>query len=311
MSAAVRRILIGLLAALVCHATTASASETGAAAVVHAIPGLVPGEGFGVERGYAPSPLGQVHYQDVRPTQADPRQPVYVLLHQVPWFHVYYNRAQAELARRGIRSIAFDTPGYGLSARPRSPPDIAAYARAIEAAIDHLKLKRIVLVGHHTGATIGVEIARTQPRRLAWLVLHGVALYTPAEAAARLAAPHWDQNYKAEGAHLGDRWLYLTGRVAGSPDSIQWSVLSLYLAGDTEWYGHHAVFRYDMGGALAALRVPVTVLSNDDDLLDFTFERVRALRPDFVFNHLSAHSSNMAFDEPVPWVAAVVGDAAP
>jgi pimeloyl-ACP methyl ester carboxylesterase len=205
MSAAVRRILIGLLAAWVCHATTASASETGAAAVVHAIPGLVPGEGFGVERGYAPSPLGQVHYQDVRPTQADPRQPVYVLLHQVPWFHVYYNLAQAELARRGIRSIAFDTPGYGLSARPRSPPDIAAYARAIEAAIDHLKLKRIVLVGHHTGATIGVEIARTQPRRLAWLVLHGVALYTPAEAAARLAAPHWDQNYKAEGAHLGDR----------------------------------------------------------------------------------------------------------
>ena len=57
--------------------------------------------------------------------------------------------------------------------------------------------------------------------------------------------------------------------------------------------------------------LPVTVLSNDDDLLDFTFERVRALRPDFVFNHLSAHSSNMAFDEPVPWVAAVVGDAAP
>lgn len=290
---------------------SARATPAEAPTMPHAVPGLVPGEGFEVQRGYAPSPLGQVHYQDVQPTKADPRRPVYVLLHQVPWFHVYYNRAQAELAQRGIRSIAFDTPGYGLSARPKSPPSIADYAAAIEAAMRHLRLRRVVLVGHHTGATIGVEIARTRPQTVSHLVLHGVALYTPAEAAARLSAPHWDQTYKDEGAHLSDRWLYLTGRVAGSADSVQWSVLSLYLAGDKEWYGHHAVFRYDMASALRTLRVPVTVLSNPDDLLDFTFERVRALRPDFEFHRLESRSSNMAFDEPANWVDALTRAGAP
>ncbi len=274
------------------------------ATAANATLGVVPGD-FVVERGYAPSPLGQIHFQDVRPPRLDASQPVYVLLHQVPWFHIYYNGAQAELARRGARSVTFDTPGYGLSARPTEPPTIADYARAITAAMQHLHLRRVVLVGHHTGATIGVEIARTKPELISRLVLHGVALYTPEEAAARLAAPHWDQTYRPEGEHLSDRWLYLKGRIAGSPDSVQWSVISLYLAGQNEWFGHHAVFRYDMAAALRALRTPVTVLSNTDDLLDFTFERVRTLRSDFRFRHLDSHSSNMAFDEPAAWVDAV------
>ena len=275
------------------------------AVAANATPGVVSGD-VTVERGYAPSSLGQIHYQEVRPRRVDASRPVYVLLHQVPWFHIYYNGAQSELARRGFRSITFDTPGYGLSARPTQPPTIADYARAIVMAMQHLHLRRVVLVGHHTGATIGVEIARTRPELVARLVLHGVALYTPAEAAARLAAPHWDQSYRPEGEHLTDRWLYLKGRIAGSPDSVQWSVISLYLAGENEWFGHHAVFRYDMAAALRALRTPVTVLSNTDDLLDFTFERTRALRADFEFRHLESHSSNMAFDEPAAWVDAVV-----
>ena len=72
------------------------------ATAANATLGVVPGD-FVVERGYAPSPLGQIHFQDVRPPRLDASQPVYVLLHQVPWFHIYYNGAQAELARRGAQ----------------------------------------------------------------------------------------------------------------------------------------------------------------------------------------------------------------
>lgn len=256
--------------------------------------------GLRVERGYVASPLGQVHYQDVG------AGPVVVLLHQVPWFHVYYTRAQAELAARGRRSIAVDLPGYGLSARPAQPPSIADYARAIDAVLAHLRIGSAVVVGHHTGATVGAELARAQPQRIACLVMHGVPLYTAPEREARLAAEHWDQTPAPDGSHLTDRWLLLSGRIAGSPESFQWSVFSLYLAGANEWYGHHAVFRYDMEGTLRALRVPAVVLSNEADLLHFTFERVRALRPDFAFHELAGKSSNMAFDEPAQWVDAVV-----
>jgi len=260
-------------------------------------------EGVRVERGYAPSPLGQIHYQDVG--VARDGQPIYVLFHQVPWFHVYYSRAQAEFAKRGIRSIAFDTPGYGLSSRPHKAPSIAEYVDALRAAMQHLKIDRAVIVGHHTGVTLGVDLARRAPEQVQCLVGHGVPIYTEAEAKARLANPHWDQTYKPEGAHLSERYTFLSGRVAGSADALHWSVFALFLAGPDEWFGHHAVFRYDMADALKELKVPMIVLTNPDDLLDFTFERVRALRPDFGYRRLDGASSNMAFDQPGPWVEAV------
>lgn len=265
-------------------------------------------EGVRVERGYAPSPLGQIHYQDVG--VAKDGQPIYVLFHQVPWFHIYYSRAQAELAKRGIRSIAFDTPGYGLSSRPSQPPSIADYVTALRAALAHLKVDRAVVVGHHTGVTLGVELARRAPEQVQCLVGHGVPIYTEAEAKARLANPHWDQSYKADGAHLSERYTFLSGRVAGSPDALHWSVFSLFLAGPNEWFGHHAVFRYDMADALKELKVPMIVLSNPDDLLDFTLDRVRALRPDFSYRRLEGTSSNMAFDQPAEWIEAVTSSVA-
>jgi len=260
-------------------------------------------EGVRVERGYAPSPLGQIHFQDVGVAREG--QPIYVLFHQVPWFHIYYSRAQAELAKRGIRSIAFDTPGYGLSSRPQQPPSIADYVGALRAALAHLKIDRAVIVGHHTGVTLGVEFARRAPEQVQCLVGHGVPIYTEAEAKARLANPHWDQTYKPDGAHLSERYAFLSGRLAGSPDALHWSVISLFLAGPNEWFGHHAVFRYDMAQALKELKVPMVVLSNPDDLLDFTLDRVRALRPDFTYRRLDGSSSNMAFDESSKWVDAV------
>lgn len=264
--------------------------------------------GVRVERGYAPSPLGQIHYQDVG--VARDGQPIYVLFHQVPWFHIYYTRAQTELAKRGIRSIALDTPGYGLSSRPIQPPAIADYVTALRAALAHLKIDRAVVVGHHTGVTLGVELARRAPQQVQCLVGHGVPIYTEAEAKARLANPHWDQSYQPEGAHLSERYTFLSGRLAGSPDALHWSVFSLFLAGPNEWFGHHAVFRYDMADAIKELKVPMIVLSNSDDLLDFTLDRVRALRPDFSYRRLEGTSSNMAFDQPVEWIEAVTSSVA-
>lgn len=259
--------------------------------------------GLRVERGYAPSPLGQIHYQDVGESRDG--TPVYVLFHQVPWFHIYYSRAQAELAARGIRSIALDTPGYGLSARPSTPPAISEYVAALRAALQHLGIERSVVVGHHTGATLGVEYARQAPQTVSCLIGHGVPIYTEAEAKARLAAPHWDQSYKPEGAHLSERYTFLSGRVTGSADALHWSVFSLFLAGENEWFGHHAVFKYDMASNLRQLTVPMVVMSNPGDLLDFTLERVRDVRADFGYRRLTGRSSNMAFDEAADWIDAV------
>lgn len=313
----VSAVLLGM--ALGCGVTdTAFAADITGRPVNLALGEVPNADQAAVRRGYVDSSLGQIHYQRVSPREGSARQnsatahptntppPTYVLLHQVPWSHVYYARAQAELAQRGIHSIAFDTPGYGLSAKPTNQPTIAEYASALREAMTRLELGRVMLVGHHTGATLSVEIARQDSKDVVGLVLHGVPIYTADEAQARLSAPHWDQTLKADGTHLSDRWLALSSRVTGTPESLHWSVLSLFLAGEQEWFGHHAVFKYPMAESLRVLTVPAVVLTNRDDLLDFTLDRVKEIRPDWIYRRLDAESSNMAFDQPKAWVEALV-----
>jgi hypothetical protein len=61
-----------------------------------------------------------------------------------------------------------------------------------------------------------------------------------------------------------------------------------------------------MAATLRALRVPVVVLANGEDLLDYTDARVRELRPDFSYVRVESKSANMVFDEPAAWTRAVV-----
>lgn len=276
-----------------------------AGAEVSVVPGMTFAQDLKAKRGYVDTPLGQLHYQ-----QVGSGSKLIVLLHQTPWFHVYYSRAQAALAEQGFRSIAFDLPGYGLSDRLTTPPQIADYADAIHVGLDDLGIDDAVFLGHHTGAAVGVEIARQQPLRVDCLMLHGVPLYTPAEQEKRLVKAHWDQAPSADGQYLARRSQYLSKFVVGSDASRHWSLLTMFIAGPTEWYGHNAVFRYDMDASLLKIEVPVSVLSNGADLLDYTFERVRKLRPDFNYRRLDSESSNMPFDEPIAWVSAVVDELA-
>jgi pimeloyl-ACP methyl ester carboxylesterase len=294
---------LAVLLAILLTGTVAHADDASATAQAAVVPGMPFAKDLQAARGYVDTPLGQLHYQ-----QVGSGSKMIVLLHQVPWFHIYYAHAQAALAEHGMRSIAFDLPGYGLSDRLTIPPDIADYATAIRAGLDELGIDVAMIVGHHTGASVGVEIARQQPQRVACLLLHGVALYTPAEQAARLARPHWDQTPTADGGYLARRSQYLADIVVGSDAARHWSLLSMFIAGPTEWYGHHAVFRYDMAESLQNVDVPVSILSNSADLLDFTFDRVRGLRPDFSYRRLQSESSNMPFDDAGAWAAGVADE---
>jgi pimeloyl-ACP methyl ester carboxylesterase len=59
------------------------------------------------------------------------------------------------LPRRGLRVIAWDQPGYGLSTPlPMAGPSPADYARAVAALVDALDPRRLFLVGHSLGALI-------------------------------------------------------------------------------------------------------------------------------------------------------------
>jgi non-heme chloroperoxidase len=61
------------------------------------------------------------------------------------------------LAQHGYRVIAHDRRGHGRSSQPSSGNDMNTYADDLAAVIDHLDLKKAVLVGHSTG---GGEVTR-------------------------------------------------------------------------------------------------------------------------------------------------------
>ena len=111
------------------------------------------------------------------------RDPAIVLLHGLGSRAESWRDLLADLPARGLRVIAWDQPGYGLSdALPMAGPSPADYADALRALADALDLRRFFLVGHSLGALIaGVFAAGPSGARVEKLVL---ASPTPGFASA-------------------------------------------------------------------------------------------------------------------------------
>jgi len=111
------------------------------------------------------------------------RDPAVVLLHGLGSRAESWRYQLTDLPTRGLRVIAWDQPGYGLSrALPMAGPSPADYAAALTALADALDLSRFHLLGHSLGALIaGVFAAGPGGARVEKLVL---ASPTPGFASA-------------------------------------------------------------------------------------------------------------------------------
>src|SRR5205809_6095976 len=105
---------------------------------------------------------------DQGPSDAEP----VVCLHGVPASSFVYRAVLPELARRGLRGIAFDLPGLGLAARPEDfDYSWSGLGRWATAALDALGLDRVHLVVHDIGGPVGFEVAAAVPERIRSLLL--------------------------------------------------------------------------------------------------------------------------------------------
>jgi pimeloyl-ACP methyl ester carboxylesterase len=121
----------------------------------------------------------QVFVIDVA-AERDEREPV-LLLHGFPsssfdWRHVIDRLAQ----RR--RVVAFDFVGFGLSEKPDVRYSIRLHADTAEAVVAHCGLRRVTLVTHDMGDTVGGELlARdldgTRPFDIAQRVITNGSIY--------------------------------------------------------------------------------------------------------------------------------------
>ncbi|HEY4022641.1 MAG TPA: alpha/beta fold hydrolase [Pseudonocardiaceae bacterium] len=129
-------------------------------------------------RGYADTALGQLHY-----VEHGAGHPV-LLLHQTPRSSDEFREVQPLLAA-GARTVAMDMIGFGLSPTGPKPQTIERMAEGAFALLDALGIESTVVLGHHTGGAVAIEMAASRPERVDGLVLSSTPLTDAAFRAAR------------------------------------------------------------------------------------------------------------------------------
>ena len=187
--------------------------------------------------------------------------PAVALLHQTPRSWDEYRDVLPLLAAAGRRAIAFDTPGFGVSAPLPGEPSIEAWAGAILDGLDALGIERFALVGHHTGGVVAVAAAAREPARVAALVLSSTPLTDAAYRARPPDESGVDAAQDAEGLRRSRAGFYPADR----PDLLDRYVADALAAGPLRLGGHRAVGAYAMDEAIARLRMPALLIGATED----------------------------------------------
>jgi len=202
--------------------------------------------------------MGQVHCVVAGSAEGTPL----LLLHQTPRSIDEYLEVIPLLAR-ARRVIAIDTPGYGASDPVPGQPTIADYAAVALQVLDALGVTRAIVVGHHTGAVIAVEMAAAFASRVERVVLSG-PVYTDAAGRAELSAFFAQWHVQPDGSHLLDKWQKMS-RWLPRPALVQRFVVDLFRAGEASEQGHFAVAEYRMEDRLPLVHCPALLIYNRDD----------------------------------------------
>jgi pimeloyl-ACP methyl ester carboxylesterase len=252
-------------------------------------------------KGYVDGPFGQIHYQQA----GELGHPIIVLCHQSPSSSEMFRAAYHPLAEHGLQVIGIDTPGFGMSDVPDHPPSIEEYAAAIGACIGTLSTAPVTLLGHHTGAAIAAELAVAAPNQVERLILNGPPVMTAEEReqysqALKDAPPVEPQ---ADGSHLTAMWERRQYFTPGwtSLSAMHLGVIQMFIAGETDWYGHRAAFAHDIAVPLGKVQQPTLILTNTGDDIYYAAARARALRPDFHYTELAGGTHDIVDEQPGAW----------
>jgi haloalkane dehalogenase len=127
--------------------------------------------------------------------------PVVLCMHGMWGSSFLYRKVLHELAGLGLRGVAFDLPGFGLSERPRDHDySWSGLGRFAAAAVDALGLERFNLVVHDIGGPVGFEVAAAMPDRIASLTIFNTMIDV-----ASFQPPWSMQPFRYRG--LGELWL--------------------------------------------------------------------------------------------------------
>lgn len=212
------------------------------------------------------------------------------LIWQIPGYRRFWER----LANHHTL-VCYDRPGTGLSDRNRTEFSLDSELRDLEIVIDHLKLKRLALLGHAFGGPVAIAYAAKYPRRISHLILYGsyargAAITTEGVKGAMisLVQAHWGVGSKAMADILipGDAASEFAAKYLRECAAPEVAAKIIDLA-----------YRNDVVHLLASVRVPTLVLHRHQDrAIPFRLGReLASLIPNASFVPLEGR-------EHLPWV---------
>lgn len=225
-------------------------------------------------RSFADTRWGQLHVRRAAPAAATGAHPPLVLLHMSPLSGRMFDAVQPRLAADRV-VYAPDTPGYGDSDAPPSPPSLEDYADVLGRWIATLG-EPVDLLGYHTGAAIAVEVARRFPDRVRRLVLVSVPLF-PEDTKARLrSAP--PAALREDGSHLLEMWKSTMSvrPAAQSLEQVASTVADKQAPAHSEW-AIRALVDYPLAERLAAVAQPALIVRPKDSLWEGTAQAAKLL----------------------------------
>jgi pimeloyl-ACP methyl ester carboxylesterase len=224
---------------------------------------------------YIDIPAGQIHYRHATGGGV----PI-VYLHQTASSSKMWLKVMARLADLGPH-YAIDTPGFGGSFDPDDDPSMSQYVDWMVETLSALGIGEAHVVGHHTGACIGCELAARYPSLARTITLIGPVPLTAEERhefSGHFGAPF---ETTVSGGYLIDNWHYLD-RLGAHQDlelfhREMWDMLRAQY-GRVKSY--KAVWSQDFSGHFKAIRAPLAIMCAEDDVLWPFFARAREMRPD-------------------------------
>ncbi|GAA0526285.1 alpha/beta hydrolase [Paractinoplanes ferrugineus] len=223
-------------------------------------------------RGYADTPYGQMHYAELG------AGPAVLLLHQTPRSYDEFREVQPLLAA-GRRVIAMDMYGFGLSAPLPRPQTVEAMAAGAYALLDALGVDQAVVLGHHTGGAVAIEMAAAVPARVPALILSSPPWTGPEFRESHANGPGVDEaETAADGRHLTTLWeLRRPYYPAGRPDLLDRFIRDALAPGVDPAEGHLACARYVMEERIGRIEAPTLIIgASADPFARPDVERVQA-----------------------------------
>lgn len=168
---------------------------------------------------------------------------------------------------------------FGGSYDPASQPaGIAYYVDAFMLLTKHINMARFHVMGHHTGASIGAEMAALYPERVLSLTVSGPAMLNEQEQLGSREDELICFNYPvADGSHLKKTWDYAWSLSKGDPVERHPHILDVIRAYQGRIQTYTCVFHHDLIKTMGEIKCPVLNLTSDEDMLSPYAGRVKEI----------------------------------